>query len=129
MTGQNVVYSSFTEVEYGENLLFESIPLDMLYTEATKPQVLVNVNGIPALCANLNCDYMYTTPSGAISGQSLTGNDLQVTGTSLSTSDISMQVGGVSCDDASGSDTELNCVLQNGPKAGSWNVELTDAFG
>jgi len=44
--GTNVQFISETQREYGKNLMFEPIPLEMLYAPATKPQVLVKVNGI-----------------------------------------------------------------------------------
>ena len=66
ITGQNPYFTSETQVNYADHLLWEAIPLDWLYTEATKPQVLVTIDGLPALCANLNCDYMYTLSGGSI---------------------------------------------------------------
>ena len=45
--------------EYAESLWWESIPMEMLYTEVMKPQVRVQVDGLDAICHNQNCDYLY----------------------------------------------------------------------
>ena len=39
--------------------MFEPVGLEFLYSDAQSPQVLVDVDGLPALCVNLNCDYAY----------------------------------------------------------------------
>lgn len=43
-------YSSSKFQERGKNLMFEPIPMEMLYTPAYKPQVLVTVNDLAAVC-------------------------------------------------------------------------------
>ena len=43
--------------------MFESIGTEFLSTNAQSPQVMVSVNGLPALCPNLNCDYVYIAPT------------------------------------------------------------------
>lgn len=53
---------------FGETLWFEPIPLEFLTSDAQQPQVLVMINGLEALCANLNCDYSYTRADSVISG-------------------------------------------------------------
>jgi len=68
MTGNNVVFSSKTISEYGTNKFFEPIPMEMLYSAATRPQILVTVDGIPAACAYDNCDYLYTTSTAQVTG-------------------------------------------------------------
>ena len=45
--------------EYAESLWWESIPMEMLYTEVMKPQVRVQVDGLDAICKNRDCDYLY----------------------------------------------------------------------
>ena len=66
LTGNEVVFVETTVREYGDNLFFQPVPLEMLYTSATKPQVLVTVDGMPALCANLNCDFVYEETTSVI---------------------------------------------------------------
>jgi hypothetical protein len=62
---------------YGESLFFDTVPLDMLKADAQTPQILVYVDGMEALCLDLNCDYAYTVPNMTITGQDLnqTGSD------------------------------------------------------
>jgi hypothetical protein len=38
----------------------------MIKSYETKPQVIVNVGDMPAVCKNLTCDFTYTTPVGEI---------------------------------------------------------------
>ena len=64
----NVSFDSSTIREYGDNLMFEPIPLEFLYADAQKPQVLVTVNGIDGVCPEFNCDYAYFEPTGVITG-------------------------------------------------------------
>ena len=52
-------FSSVTLQEYGNNLLFEPIPMEMLYTDVQGPQVKVKVDGLDALCVGFNCEYSY----------------------------------------------------------------------
>jgi hypothetical protein len=64
--GNNLQFVTTTLREYGQNLIFEPVPLEMLYSDAQKPQVMVKVNGIEGVCPNFNCDYVYTTAVGEI---------------------------------------------------------------
>ena len=59
MEGADVEFHSTTLREYGQGLLFEPIPLEMIYTDAQNPQVRVKVNGIDGVCPEFNCDYTY----------------------------------------------------------------------
>ena len=74
MTGNEVVFSTETIREYGQNLMFEPIPLSMLYTDSQKPQVTVKVNGLDGVCPEFNCDYVYVDPTSLITGQTLSGD-------------------------------------------------------
>ena len=66
LTGKNIKKTSLITVPFGENLWYEPIPFEMLKTYETKPQVIVNVNDMPAVCHNLTCDFTYTTPVGEV---------------------------------------------------------------
>ena len=57
-----------TEVirEYGQNLFFEPVPLEFIYTDATQPQVIISVNGIDGVCPAFNCGYLYVDAVGEI---------------------------------------------------------------
>lgn len=45
---------------YGESLFFEVIPMEMLRTDEQTPQILVKIDGMSALCLDMNCDFTYT---------------------------------------------------------------------
>jgi len=64
--GNNLQYKGYTDRSYGTNLIFEPIPLEMLYASAEKPQVLIKVNGLEGVCPLFNCDYVYTQPTSEI---------------------------------------------------------------
>lgn len=74
MTGNEFVLDSTYKLNFGESLLFEPMGLEFLRGDAKKPQVLVTVNGIVALCPNDNCDYSYVSSTAAVTGQSLSGS-------------------------------------------------------
>lgn len=44
---------------YGESLFFPVIPLEQLHSDAQTPQITVTIDGTPALCLDLNCDFQY----------------------------------------------------------------------
>ena len=102
----------------------------MLYTAATRPQVLVNVEGIPAACANNNCDYLYVDSAATITGQQLSGNTLTITGQNLPTSLLDVRLGLVGCGATTGTATSITCTLTRGPAAGTYaKVEVLSADG
>jgi hypothetical protein len=105
MAGENVAFGATTLAEFGENLIFEPIPQEMIYTAATRPQILVNVEGISAACANFNCDYLYVDSTALVTSQSLSGKDLTITGTNLPVNLINVRLGDVGCGPTTGSAT------------------------
>lgn len=110
--------------------MFEPVPLEMLYHDATKPQVLVTVNKIDGLCPNFNCDYVYGTAPSEITAQALAnGKDITITGTKLPTKDIKVVLGNTECGTITASETEITCSLVVLPAAGTWNVELYEPKG
>jgi len=100
--GNNIRFVSEVLRPYGQSLMFEPVGLEFLYSDAQKPQVLVDVDGLPALCLNLNCDYSYIAASAEITAQTFDASTLQltVTGTSLPTSGLSVHFGGAYCSDS-----------------------------
>lgn len=128
--GTNLTYDSTTEQEWGKNLMFEPIPMEMLYTPATKPQVLVKINGIEGVCPDFNCDYVYTQPTSEVTAQVLAnGNELTITGTALPTTDVRVVLGNAECGTVTASETEITCTLNVLPAAGSWDVQVYDNLG
>ena len=99
ITGDNPVFLSEVVRKYGESLMFEPIGLDFLSTSAQTPQVLVSVDGIAALCPDLNCNYSYISSTASITAQSYdkVTKVLTITGTSLPTSGLTVNFGGNTC--------------------------------
>lgn len=127
LVGQNLVLTSETLHEYGQNLFFEPIPQEFMVTPAMAPQVLVEIDGVPAACASLNCDYLYANSVAEITAISLTGLDLSITGTGFVDAElIDVRLGEVSCGPTTPtSATLIECTLMNAPAAGSYtSVEV-----
>lgn len=131
--GVNLTYRNTTPRPYGNNLMFEPVPLEMMYHNADKPQVLVTVGGIAGLCPSFNCDYLYKTAPSMITAQTLgtNGLDITITGTSLPTTvaDLRVVLGNAECGTITASETEITCSLSVLPAAGSWDVELYEPKG
>lgn len=86
LVGNEVSFDLSTPNPYDPSKLFyEPIPYDFLYTNETKPQIKVTVDGLEAVCASLLCDYNYVPVVATIDDFSLSGNVLTITGTSLPT--------------------------------------------
>jgi hypothetical protein len=122
LTGNNIAFKAETLQNYGSTLMFEPVPMEMLYTSVTSPQILVEVDGVPAACVNLNCDYLYRTSSATVTGMSLAGNVLTVTGSNLPTKLIDVRLGEVGCGATSGSITSVTCTLTKKPAAGTYTT-------
>lgn len=90
---------------------------------------MVNVEGISAACANLNCDYLYVDSTALITGQSLSGNILTITGTNLPTDLMDVRVGRVGCGPTTGTATSITCTLTKGAAAGTYSVEVVTVEG
>jgi len=128
--GANLKYVNTTPREYGKNLMFEPVPLEMLYHDAAKPQVLVKVNKIDGLCPSFNCDYVYGTAPSEITAQALVnGKEITITGTALPTENLRVVLGNTACGTITASETSITCTLVVLPAAGSWNVELYEPKG
>jgi hypothetical protein len=70
---------------YGPNLFYEPIPFEMLKTFETKPQVMMTINKLPAVCHNLTCDFTYIQTAGEVTAFTYTEATrvLQLTGTNF----------------------------------------------
>ena len=131
IVGNNVVFNASTMREYGQNLMFEPVPLEFIYADAQKPQVMISVNGVVGVCPEFNCDYLYIDTDSEIQTQTLTnGVDLTITGVGLPTEDIQVKFANAECTGTiTVSDTEITCSLNFLPAAGSWDVKLIDYRG
>ncbi len=64
MQGVNLTVSSTTFLESNQKILFfEPVPFEFIHTAETKPQVLVSVDGVEAVCHSLNCGFKYIEPT------------------------------------------------------------------
>ena len=63
--------------------MYPSVPFEMTRTAHDKPQILVKVDGMPAICTGMNCDFVYEEPTGKITGFSVSGDDVVIWGTGL----------------------------------------------
>lgn len=120
-----------TSHNYGTNLMFEPVPLEMMRTYAEAPQIEVLVDGIVALCPNFNCDFAYVDTVGEITGMTLSGTSVTITGTDLPTSDFTVIVADQECnvDSHSATDTEITCSLDEVPVAGNVHAILKTPTG
>lgn len=123
LTGNSPDYSNNTILmPANKTLMFEPIPLEFLRTNTKTPQVLVTLDGQPALCAQLNCDFTYYSDASVVSSQLKSGlqnNILTLTGLSIPTNDIlKVTYGLVDCNVTSKTDTSIDCILADIPVAG-----------
>jgi len=73
-------------VPFGESLYWQVIPGEYFFTRETTPQVIVNVDEMPALCTGLQCDYQYIQGEALITGfQMVSDTELRIEGVNLST--------------------------------------------
>ncbi len=85
IAGNNVTFNSTFLRDFDPTRIFyEPIPFDFLYTNESMPQVIVSVDGIPAVCVSLNCGYVYEAPVAQITAFSLSGSTLTIQGTGFS---------------------------------------------
>jgi len=66
LQGKDIKFNSTVLRPYGTNLFYEPIPFEMLKTFETKPQLIVEVQGLPAVCHNLTCDFSYIENVGEV---------------------------------------------------------------
>jgi len=93
LVGQNVQFIHTTPVPFSKNLLFNPIPFEMVETYEKKPQLLVEVGTLPAVCHSMKCDFTTIAAVGEIA--SFTYNAatkaLVMTGTNLPTNKNEIQ--------------------------------------
>jgi len=108
----------------------------MLRTYETKPQLLVTVDDLPAVCKNLTCDYSYILPEGnvtsftytestkklVISGVGLPSNVTNITYVEFAQSMCTI-------DTATLTNTTIECTLNQDPVCGSYTPILMSSLG
>jgi len=136
LTGENLTISQNTTIPYSSNLFYEPIPFEMLKTYETEPQVIVTVDGLPAVCHNLTCNFTYIAAVGEVTAFTFTESTrrLSLTGTSFPTnsSDIrSIEFAKSECvlDTSTLTSTSLQCTLATDPTCGTHLPILTSILG
>jgi hypothetical protein len=86
VVANNLNFNSSTEIEYNpKRIFYEVIPYEFLVVDDNTPRVSVTVDGHEAACDSLNCGYSYIQPTAKITGFSLSGTTLTISGSSLPT--------------------------------------------
>ncbi len=81
LIGNELVFNSTTWIPYDPTRIFyEPVPFEFLHTAEPKPQVMVTVDDIEAVCASLDCGFNYVEPEANISDFNLVGTTLTITG-------------------------------------------------
>jgi len=137
ITGTNLTFNVTSLRKYSTNLFYGPIPFEMLKTYETKPQLTVEVNGLPAACHNLSCDFSYIANVGEVTAFQFTEatKKLVITGTDLPknftqietiefaqsfcTPDTTVTLDG----------TSITCTLNRNPTCGNWKPILVSSLG
>ena len=69
-----------------------------MYTAETSPQVEVVVGGMPALCANLSCGYDYESTDALVTGMTVSGLNVVITGENFPVSDVTVYLANILCE-------------------------------
>jgi len=125
---------------FGENLWFDPIPLEMLYTPAYEPQVRVTVDGLDSVCPEENCGYTYIESIGSLSDVELVGSRMFVRGAFVNeqahafeaNTPIKVKLAGAECvlsNEYDPSSNVFECDLAGAPQAGEHRVSVTGPYG
>jgi hypothetical protein len=118
------------EAEFGQGKAWiDVLPFEMLYTAHTVPQVIVQVGDMPAVCANVACDYEYQSTTASITGFTFSDLQLTITGVALPQDYDYISFSDVLCDVSSSSETEIVCTLQDTQVAGLWTPVIYTSQG
>jgi hypothetical protein len=119
-------------------LLFFPIPFEMLETYEEKPQMLVEIDHMPAVCHSMDCGFTHIAAVGEITSFTVAGGKLTVTGTNLpdNTSKIqSISIAQSTCtpeatdEEGTLSGTEIVCALDREQVCGNWMPKVTTFLG
>lgn len=137
ITGTNLTFNVTTTRNYSSNLFYQPIPFEMLKTYETRPQLLVEVNGLPAACHNLTCDFSYIENKGSITSFEfteatkklvITGTDLPQNFTDIATIEYAQSF--CTPDTAVAlTGTSVSCTLNRNPTCGNWKPILISSLG
>ena len=123
-------FGSSTQRPYDPTLImYEPLPFEFVHTNETQAQVLVSVNGLPAVCASNYCGYSYMAPVAQITDFTISGSTLTIIGSSFLSQDnlVGITLGNHQCTITSVTSTQILCTVT--AVAGSWQPVLTDVNG
>ena len=96
IVGKDVQFSASIVRHYGLALVWPVIPGEYFYTVETEPQVKVDVEGMPALCTGMACNFAYSESASVIQAFSRSGTALTILGADLETPE-SVVMGHIEC--------------------------------
>jgi hypothetical protein len=134
LLGDNIQITAETITNYNSNLFYEPIPFEMLKTFETLPQLIVSVDGLPAVCHNLTCDYSYVDPVGTVTAFTFDAgaSTISITGTDFDVSpikEIKFAKSRCAVDPATLSATNIDCTLVREPTCGTFIPVVTSDMG
>lgn len=136
LKGKNIVKKVTYDIAPTTNIFYQPIPYEMLRTHETKPQVIVNVDGLPAACHNLTCDFTYIATAGEVTEFTYTAGTriLAIKGTAFPEKATEMQkinFAHTSCtmDATKHTKTSMECKLDKEPTCGKHIPVVTSIYG
>jgi len=129
LSGNDPTTSATVHTSYGGALFYDTIPYEFLFTAETEPQIMVSVNGLPAVCASLSCGYSYTVLNSIVTSFTRTGTALTINGNYLPTTDFTVIFGQTACTGGAATANQITCTLENDPVSGDWVPEVRTANG
>lgn len=98
LDGNMPYFNSTTFIPYDlTRIFYEPVPFDMLYTVETTPQVIINIDGVEAVCDSLNCGYNYFAPVALINSVSYDDTTLSIVGTGFTNIIESVKFSHIEC--------------------------------
>jgi hypothetical protein len=135
LTGTNITYLNATIIEKSHNLFWEPIPFELLKTYETEPQVIISVDGLPAVCHSMDCGFKFVEAIGAMTTFTFDEAtfELVITGVALpAEEDISfVRFADANCvvDPATLTTETIICTLDRDPAGGDWQPTLMSLKG
>lgn len=130
LVGVNIVYDASIVREFGQSLVWHVIPGDYFYTREVLPQVKVSVDGMPALCTGMQCDYSYSEGTSLITSYTVnhSNNQLTISGSDFGTP-TKVEMGYLDCSNIVATVDQITCDLADDLPAGSWFPIVTEEMG
>ena len=129
LVGQDVTTVSLELAPRGPNVMYEAIPFEMLRTAHESPQIQVKIDGIPAICTCVACDYTYEAVEGLITDFSVNGLDITILGSNLPLEFASVKLAYTNCEVTSNSASSIGCTLVTPWVSGDWIPAVRDVKG